>query len=291
MTMLHTGPFVRKQMTKEVDILDGEMQSRYDEIHGHDGLCHALVELFDAMVEIRMKAEYGDYLAYTCAALRKESMSDLVWKIDKRDWQEVARQIEKEERTKAQQEARRLAISPTPYLDDLTKAATRLGYDYSLIRYQIRAYAERNEFCHSGIKGMIDHAEVQELAERIVEDKRALGVIFQGRPQLLTPVEWDTFAVIENVMVGPGRGVWIESITSRTDIDHTLSSAHFSQKRANHAPRHSPSRRINGRMFVKYIRRKTSCHFFACNLNADRHLPCCASFKGIQKCMSRKRQK
>lgn len=25
-------------------------------------------EFFDAMAEIRMKAEYGDYLAYTCAA-------------------------------------------------------------------------------------------------------------------------------------------------------------------------------------------------------------------------------
>ena len=140
--MLHAGPFIRKKMTKEVEILDGEMQSRYDKIHGHDGLCHVLVELFDAMVEIRMKADYGDYLAYTCAALESESMSGLIWKIDKYDWQEVARQIEKEERTKAQQEARRLAISPTPYLDEVTKAATRLGYDYSMVRYQILAYAE-----------------------------------------------------------------------------------------------------------------------------------------------------
>lgn len=47
-------------------------------------------EFFDAMAEIRMKAEYGDYLAYTCAALRNESISDLVWNIDKCDWQEVA---------------------------------------------------------------------------------------------------------------------------------------------------------------------------------------------------------
>lgn len=165
------------------------MQSRYDKIHGHDGLCHALVELFDAMAEIRMKADYGDYLAYTCAALRNESVGDLVWKIDKCDWQEVARQIKKEERTKAQQEARKLAISPTPYLDDITKAATRLGYDYSLVRYQILAYAERNKFfCHSGIKGMINHAEFQELAERIVEDERSLGVIFHGRPQAQIPM-------------------------------------------------------------------------------------------------------
>lgn len=35
MTMLHAGPLIRKKMTKEVEILDGEMQSRYDKIHGH----------------------------------------------------------------------------------------------------------------------------------------------------------------------------------------------------------------------------------------------------------------
>ena len=76
------------------------MQSRYDKVHGDDGLCHALVELFNAMAEIRMKAEYGDDLAYTCAALKTESMNDLAWKIDRRDWQEVAQQIEKEEKTR-----------------------------------------------------------------------------------------------------------------------------------------------------------------------------------------------
>ena len=110
-------------------------------------------------------------------------MSDLVWKIGKCDWQEVALHIEKEEKLKAKQEARRVAVSPTPYLNDINTAATRLGYEYSLLRYQVLAYAERNSSCHSGIKGMIDHAEVQKLAERIVEDERSLGVIFHGRPQ------------------------------------------------------------------------------------------------------------
>ena len=37
----YAGPFIRKEMTKEVEILDGEMQSRYDQIHGHDGLCQS----------------------------------------------------------------------------------------------------------------------------------------------------------------------------------------------------------------------------------------------------------
>ena len=89
-----------------------------------------------------MRAEYGDYLAYTCSAfIRTENMNDLVWKIDGLDWQEVVEEIMKEESTKAEEEARRLALSPTPYLDDIAKATSRLGYDVDLVRYQVLVYA------------------------------------------------------------------------------------------------------------------------------------------------------
>ena len=200
---MNAAPFLRRKMEKEIDILDGEMQSRYDKIHGDDGLCCALVELFHAMSEIRMKAEYGDYFAYACANLKTESMNDLAWKIDRLDWHEIAERIEMEEATKAEQKARRLALSPTPYLDDVAKAAARLGHDIDLVRYQILAYAERNNFCHSGLKGMIELGHFQELAERLVEDKKALGVIFQGKPQdqiqmrtVIKTIEKEWFEVI-----------------------------------------------------------------------------------------------
>ena len=83
--MLDASPFRRRKMAKEVEILDDEVQSRYDKIHGDDGLCFALVELFNVMAELRLKAEYGDYLAYTCAALKGEGMSDMIWKVEKLD--------------------------------------------------------------------------------------------------------------------------------------------------------------------------------------------------------------
>ena len=152
------------------------------EIHRNDGLSHTLVELFNAMAELRMVAEYGDYLAYICSALKAEGMNDMIWKVDKLDWQAVAEKIKKEENTLAEQRSRRLALSPTPYLDDIAKAAHRLGCEVDLVRYQIVAYADRNNFCHSGLKAMIQHGDFQELAERIMEDKRALGFIFRGRP-------------------------------------------------------------------------------------------------------------
>ena len=170
-------------MAKEIEILDDEMQSRYDKIHGDDGLCFALVEIFNVMAELRLKAEYGDYLAYTCTALKGEGMNDLVWKTKKLDWQAVAKQIRAEEATRAERKERRLSPAPTPYLDDVAKAASRLGYEESLVRYQILAYADRNNSCHSGIKAMAQSGHFNQLGERILEDLRWLDVIFRDRPR------------------------------------------------------------------------------------------------------------
>ena len=183
MAMLEAAPLQRRKMAKEVGILDDEIHSRYDKIHGADGLCFTLVELFNAMAEIRLKAEYGDYLAYTCCALKGEDMKEMIWKVEQLDWQAVADKIKaEEEKRDSDRYRRRLPLSPTPYLDDVAKAASRLGYDESLVRYQIMAYAERNNFCHSGVKALAENGDFQALAEKILEDKKALDVIFQGRP-------------------------------------------------------------------------------------------------------------
>ena len=169
-------------MEKEIEILDDEMQSRYDKIHGQDGLCFALVEMFNVMAEVRLKAEYGDYLAYTCTALKGEGMNDMIWKLQKLDWQAVGDRIRAEEDQRAERKARHLDPAPTPYLDDVAKAASRLGYSESLVRYQILAYADRNNFCHSGIKAMAQSGHFNDLGERILEDLRSLEIIFRDRP-------------------------------------------------------------------------------------------------------------
>ena len=169
-------------MAKEVEILDDELQCRYDKIHGDDGLCFALVEIFNVMAELRLKAEYGDYLAYTCIALKGEGMNDMIWKMEKLDWQAVGERIRAEEATRAERKERRLSPASTPYLDDAAIAASRLGYEESLVRYQILAYADRNNFCHSGVKGMAQNGDFYELGERILEDLRSLDVIFPDRP-------------------------------------------------------------------------------------------------------------
>ena len=50
------------------------------------------------MAELRMMVEYGDYLAYTRAALKGQGMDDMIWKVDKLDWQDVGDRILYEEK-------------------------------------------------------------------------------------------------------------------------------------------------------------------------------------------------
>ena len=57
-------------MEKEIEILDDGMSSRYEKIDGHESLCYTPVELFNAMAELRMMAEYSDYLVLLLISLR-----------------------------------------------------------------------------------------------------------------------------------------------------------------------------------------------------------------------------
>ena len=103
-------------------------------LHGENGLCFALVDTFNVMAELRLKAEYGDYLAYACNSLKGHKMADLRWKVEKLDWQVVRAMIRAEETTRAERKLRRLDPTPTPFLDDVAKAASRLGIEESLVR-------------------------------------------------------------------------------------------------------------------------------------------------------------
>ena len=127
--MLNASPFAREKMTREVEILDDEIRSRSDKIHGPNGLCTALIEVFNAMAELWMIAGYGDYLAYNCLALKGDNMNVMIWKIQKLDWQAVTTQIRQEECDWPREKARPARSFPNPFLDDVAKAANKLGYD------------------------------------------------------------------------------------------------------------------------------------------------------------------
>ena len=131
-----------------------------------------------------MKVEYGDYLALACNRHKGEDMARMKWKIDKLNWQEMAIKMRKEEEVQKEERKRQLTEStPTPFIDDVCEAARILGCNSRFIRFHILEYAERNNFCHSGIEDMIDQGSFAELVETIYEDKKNLAMLFQGRPE------------------------------------------------------------------------------------------------------------
>ena len=75
--LLKTTSYMRKKIAKEIEILDDEISSRYEKIHGVNGLYHNLVELFNAMAELRIIMEYGDYLVYICTTLKEDNINDM----------------------------------------------------------------------------------------------------------------------------------------------------------------------------------------------------------------------
>ena len=56
--MLHATPFTKKKMAKKVEILANKKQSKNKKIYGNENSYSIIVKLFNAMTEVRMKAEY-----------------------------------------------------------------------------------------------------------------------------------------------------------------------------------------------------------------------------------------
>ncbi|KAI9886974.1 MAG: hypothetical protein M1823_001190 [Watsoniomyces obsoletus] len=181
-----SGPRGKKRDQELVHAMDGELQSRYDQVFGPAGFHQGLVELSARMMEWRFLLDYGDYLAVDLAKLRGPMMEDCQWKIDNMGWQEVWEQRKKEiTAEKAYDKIPRYMRAPlpsTPIGDDLNKASVLLGVDRDQLEYEIEQYATRNRLCHSGIRQLVESSDFDTLAGRIVVDKWLLQKIYVSRP-------------------------------------------------------------------------------------------------------------
>ena len=181
--ILHLRGKKQERAKNELSILDGMMQSRYDMIHAPGGLLDILVKEFNAMAEIRLTLEYGDYLSLACRKLKDKRMDEMQWRVDRVDWTEAAQKIREEEEIALEEEQRHRTIkTPTPYLDSIREAAQILGLTEKAVRFQIVGFGERNDMCHSHLEAMILKGSFHTLAEKIVEDKKGLDIIYQNRP-------------------------------------------------------------------------------------------------------------
>ena len=175
----------REAQINKLRIDEDMLHSRFDEVRGPWGLCEMLIRNAALIADVRLKVEYGDHLAISLTKLKEERFGGFQWKLDPRlDWVDVAEILtkEKEQRDRFLDSAN-LRRPETPWLDDIHKAANKLGVSEDQLIYEITWYAKRNEFCHSGIKRMIEETDWGNLANRIIMDNMSLCAMYQGRPQ------------------------------------------------------------------------------------------------------------
>jgi len=166
---------------------DGKLRSRYDEVHGLNGLCAKIQLSAATMLEIRLYSQYGDYLALSLKRLKEEHFKTMKWKVEGTDWIEVARHLD-DEVTKIKkymdygQDLFGIKKPDTPWLDDVKASAKVLGLSEDQLLYEIRTYATRNSFVHSGVSHLIENCEWHEFASHTIRDLNLLNDRYKGHP-------------------------------------------------------------------------------------------------------------
>ena len=184
----------RQELVHNVQVDVDMFASRWDLVHGENGMVKVLMNTIYAVMEQRLHIEYGDYLAVSLAELKKDHFDEktrgkLYWR-DNGDWCEIARVLRHE-----LEELERIRRTPntfgkpaetieTPILNDINYVANKLPkpVDPKQIIYEIEAYAARNQLCHIGIAKMIDECRWGDLADRVCHDKAQLELIYHDRP-------------------------------------------------------------------------------------------------------------
>lgn len=74
------------KLQADIAIDSGMLRSRFDETHGPEGLCETIIHASNAMLELRLKIEYGDYLAINCAMLKEHRFQGYMRKKRGKTW-------------------------------------------------------------------------------------------------------------------------------------------------------------------------------------------------------------
>ncbi|KAI4136498.1 MAG: hypothetical protein LQ341_005582 [Variospora aurantia] len=212
------------EIKARISVDDGILESMHEKIQGPDGLCQMIVQSLEAMREVRILTQFGDYAAYSLQDLKKQvfGMDAMIWRQPEhmtKDWQEINKMIQADGELLAgyidikMSGESTIQRPKTPWLDDVTKAAAVLRVPLDVLRYEIDMYARRNALCHNGVKRLIEERRWGELAAAICRDKKNLEIHFPDNARGQTQVR---------VMIGrvqhrffdicqyDAKGVWYE---------------------------------------------------------------------------------
>ncbi|KAI9714150.1 MAG: hypothetical protein M1812_006478 [Candelaria pacifica] len=178
----------REEMLRNVKINQDMLESKMEEVHGKSGLCDAITQSLELVAEVRLRTDYGDYMAISLAPYQTPDFDEYFWRFpNKKDWQAVSAALD-EERKRMQEYHRRKQVAvglverpETPLMNDIEKAAEERNTTAEQFAFEIQAYAARNSYCHSGIKRLIDECKWHDLAERVLEDQATLNWVYRNK--------------------------------------------------------------------------------------------------------------
>lgn len=188
----------REDLLTNVRIDEGILWSRWEEMHGKDGVLAAFLKSTDAMVEMRLAIEYGDILAGSCKQLKGPEMNNLnlSWKrFPEMDWMAVTNAIDNDNKMI---EAYRASCAggetpkefpKVPWWTTCQAAATKIGTTSEQIQWEIAQYAKRNSLCHQGISEMIAKCCWDDLGKQLLSDKTKLKKLLEGKLEERAKIE------------------------------------------------------------------------------------------------------
>ena len=139
----------RMKMENDLVATDDMIQSRWPSLHSKEGFCTLIVNEFNALAELRMKVEYGDYLAMACNDLKHLQHSQgghLSW--NSHSWQQVAAGLLDEEANARKEEQLGTPIDQRKqqkWGETVQEAAQILGCEERIVRYQIQEMVFENQ--------------------------------------------------------------------------------------------------------------------------------------------------
>src|SRR3954447_26627874 len=124
------------------------------------------------MVEVRLRIDYGDYLALNLSEVKSSQFRWLRLEGEEDGWVAIGRGTAGARRRRwgdgprlKDQSTDQLPRPPTPLLNDIKRAADVLKTESEQLLFGIHAYAGRNSLCGSRLKSFVDGYKWENLAK------------------------------------------------------------------------------------------------------------------------------
>lgn len=146
-------------------------------------VCDSLIDFIRAMLELRLKFEYRDYLAVHCANLEETQCQTHFWREgEKLDWIAVSEILDKKMGLIREREKEWWILDPQPsipWLRDLETAANQFDTQSELLIFEIQFYAQHGKIDRpSSVSDLLRCCNFEALARQICKDKQALNKLY-----------------------------------------------------------------------------------------------------------------